>query len=102
MRYVLGKVRLVEFVRTIALLTYTVEYAAMDKQLRKSGVAGKIVHMLYDNWHTFKEFWSETSSTETNNYNVDRKLALVSLLTKSLLIESFQVNFFLIFNYECP
>lgn len=96
-RYVLGKLS-IEFVKSITLLTHAVEYAGTDKNLRKT-LGPKLVHYLYDSWHLFKEFWennqnNETTTTEnaTNNTNVvDRKLALVNLLTKSLVIESFQV-----------
>lgn len=84
-KYVLGKISLA-FVKSVNLLAHVVEYvASTDKTLRKT-FGPKLVAYLYENWHVFKEFWQNSETC------VDYKLALVNLLTKSLLIESFQVN----------
>ena len=91
--YVLSKLSL-EFVKSVSLLTHLIEYVGTEKVLRKT-CGTKLVAYLYDHWHAFKEFWQNTTAEN----GVDRKLALINLLTKSLLIESFQVFRDYLLNY---
>lgn len=80
MRYLLAKVN-VNMVKIVTLLTWLMEYLIYsEKQLKKShGV--KIVQTLYENWSCFKDYWHAESPLE-------QKILLVSLLTKSLQIDS--------------
>lgn len=85
-KYILSKLGL-EFVKCVNLLAHVIEFASSEKSLRKS-LGPKLVACLYENWHLFS--LKSGAETDTSD-NVDRKLVLINLLTKSLLIESFKV-----------
>lgn len=82
-KYIFSKMS-INFIKSVTLLSYIVDYLASEKNLRKS-YGTKLINYVYENWPLFKEFWQ----TEDN---ADKKIALVGLLTKSLVIESLSPN----------
>ena len=81
-KYILSKLNL-NFFKSVTLISHIIEYLGTEKNLRKS-FGTKLVNFVYESWPMFKEAWQSN--------DVDKKLALIGLLTKSLIIESFKAN----------
>ena len=77
--YLLGKLKL-NFAKCMSLLISVADYLCVDKQQRKT-YGTKVVLRLYDNWAMFSDYWQAAADLEN-------KVLLVSLLTKSILIET--------------
>jgi len=79
-KYILGKIKL-NFSKAVSLLITLIDYLATDKLIRKQ-YGSKVVNSIYSNWNLFNEYW------QSANAQLEHKLLLVDLLTKSILIES--------------
>jgi DNA-dependent protein kinase catalytic subunit len=78
LKYILNKLKL-NFNKCMNLIISLIEYLATDKQLRKT-YGTKVVHLLYENWSLFRDFWQ-------SDCELENKLLLVTLLTKTCFIE---------------